>query len=196
MPSIIRRVDTFYEATGSFAVDRGLAERLFETTFSLMSRYTGQIALNGPKGVQIPIEGELIHPRRINLGSAAHTILLTRRLVDISGSTEELVTDGVCIFAKEKNLVKRSRTIVHVSSPEVDITAGATLISAIHEVGHGFGLEHCQDEACVMYPQTRLLEGYQLYETLSSGNPFRGSCAEDLEIAGYLALADNLGEIR
>ncbi|HSX07105.1 MAG TPA: hypothetical protein VLG92_05295 [Candidatus Saccharimonadia bacterium] len=44
MPRVVRTIDTFYEAVGPFAVDRELAETLVETTYSILSRYTGKMA--------------------------------------------------------------------------------------------------------------------------------------------------------
>lgn len=118
-------------------------------------------------------------------------MLLTRRPINIS-TPHGTVSDGICDYEKDGNLVTRSKTIVKVSSPLIDTTGGLTLTSAVHEGGHSFGLDHCNDRACIMYPSITPSEGFQLYETLISGEPFHGDCVEDLEIASYLALAAKL----
>lgn len=193
MSSVVRQIDAFYEATGPYAVDRPIAESLYKTTLGFVGNYVGRIIINGPRGVRIPLSDELIHPRRINLGTAPHTMLLTRRPIDVSGSSEDgAITDGVCDLIFDGSLVRQSKTIVQVQPPDKDPTSGASIISGVHEVGHSFGLDHCQDEGCVMYPTTTIIREHQLYGVLSSGSPFRGSCAEDLELGAYLALADNL----
>ena len=115
-------------------------------------------------------------------------MLLTRRLVGLGASAAEAMADGVCDYAKIGSTVIRSKTIVHAHPPAADATGGATLTSAIHESGHSFGLEHCQDTSCTMYPQTNALAGFQLYDTPT----FCGDCAEELELASYLALAETL----
>lgn len=189
MSKAVRTVDAFYEATGPYAVDKGLAEGFFENAFSILSGYTGKIALKDLRGMRIPLEGNSINPRRIKLGAEPHTMLLTRRFVDTGNSHDGALTTGVCDIAQDGSFVKLSKTIVQVQSTEKDPTGAVTLFSAVHEGAHSFGLEHCADEACIMYPRTNAATERQL---LSSGASFREDCAEDLEVAAYLALADTL----
>jgi hypothetical protein len=191
MSNLVRRVDAFYEATGPYAVNKSLAESLYGTTFGIVSKYAGHIGINGPIPMRVPITGGLINPDHIKFGPAPHTMLLTRRGVDLKTGPDAGITDSACDASLEGKLVRNSKTIVQVQAVESDPTA-ATLISGIHEVGHSFGLGHCSCSACVMHPVAFVEEDLRVNEILGSGAPFCDNCAEDLEIGGFLALASNL----
>ena len=54
--------------------------------------------------------------------------------------------------------IHRLRPQFYNNPPDPDLLMSRTEKTALHELGHSFGLTHCRDRRCVMYTSTRIVD--------------------------------------
>ncbi len=86
------------------------------------------------------------------------------------------LTDGMAVYS-----LARLRESFYGRASDEPVTAGRVLRAVVHEVGHTFGVPHCEDSRCVMRAVSHL-------ETLDAlATRYCASCRE--QVRGGLALA-------
>lgn len=180
----VRSVDVYYEAAGSHAVNRSRAEYIMSTAFGIVSNHTGRIAVASVRGVKFRLEpGKPINFDKLRLGDSQHSALVTGRAItsrDNSDIVAGHVTMGMGGFGIENDSV-HSMLAVQDYNATVDITAGLTIQTGVHETGHTFGLVHCACSNCIMRPSAVVTNAYRPAEILMDGDPFCDNCAAKLE---------------
>lgn len=90
--------------------------------------------------------------------------------------------DGLCSLISIHRLLPE----FYGQPPDRDLLISRIEKTALHELGHSFGLMHCRDRRCVMYPSTRI------EDTVTKHSDFCTTCFElfswHLERRGCLAL--------
>lgn len=191
----IRRLAGFYEASGQFSVPEKDAVAIIDTATRIVGKYTGRILLTGIQGARISLPDNPLAAKRIRLGSELHKILLTKRGTRGNAANDNLrpadtFVAGTTVLSKnEADKITDSRILVSTIAAGTGTVVDEAIEVAVHEMGHSWGIEeHCAVGGCIMQtvcqdrPRDRFL----------SGNPFCDNCAGDLEIAGYMALSQQL----
>lgn len=180
----VRSVDVFYEKTGPRAVARDRAEYVFATAFDILGRHTGRIVVNSVRGVKLPLQPERpVRYSTLKLGDSRHAAFISRRLVDsrdiVDAVAPLLPGAGGCPVVDGK---LTSKLLISDEDPLIDITAGVSISTAVHEGAHTYGLLHCGNRSCIMQAVLHVNMD-RPGDILTTGDPFCGQCAEGLENA-------------
>lgn len=180
MASVVREIDALYEAGGPYGVDPSFAEVLYETSTGLMSVYVGRLALSDIRGVSIPESaGPLDIATARQFSAANHLLLLTNRPV-VHGPTGDVGYRGTTWGDVKGQSIHASAALVTSLEPTTYKNKLETLGGVVHELGHTFGLRHCNGAACIMQPGKNI---ERLGPIIESGDPFCNPCCLDLSIA-------------
>lgn len=185
-----RVIAPFYEAGGDFGVSKEHASLAFDTAVTILAKYLCTIATESIRGARLTLPDNPLSIQKIRLGNAAHTFLFTSR--DMRGSSAD--AKGTFTGEAEGRRVVNSRSAVTVENgngrlvdptKQFEITVGRT----VHELAHNFyadSADHCTSgQDCIMEPNPT----HKFGKLLSSGEPFCNPCANELEIAGFMATA-------
>lgn len=181
----VRDINVYYEATGPFAVNKERAEAVFDVAASIVARYTGPLAIS-VRGARVP-DRNPISARHIRL-PGAHIALLTARATE---TLREL--GGDCYREQIGGLITTSTIVTTLPPRGGSLTDTPTIAVSVHEIGHSFGLKHCETEPpCIMQARLRT----PLTQLAVPADPFCNNCTGDLELAGYSSLAARLGSTK
>lgn len=178
----VRSIDTYCEVDGPFAVARDRADHIHEAAFRLVGQHTGRIAAALSRGVRIASDASAVVPEYIRVPQSDHISIVTGRRV--------LRPDGRRIIGKTvmSKTTHCTRTMLCVEDKSFGETDAADIRRMAHETAHGFGLIHCKIGSCAMAKSPPI----DPTELVVPGDIFCNSCASDLELAGYVALATTL----
>ncbi|HSX32382.1 MAG TPA: zinc-dependent metalloprotease family protein [Candidatus Saccharimonadales bacterium] len=182
MSKAVREFTVFYEADGPYAVSKDYAQSIMGGAASIVSKYTGHIAMGPAKGFRLRAATNPLPNKPLSLGSDYdHAAIITGRHVGVS---EGQPVPGIAH-------VDDAQIAIYKFSTVEDPTGTHTMHAAVHEMGHSFGLKHCIGRLCCMNGEYSL-EPSKVNPYIESGRPFCDPHAEELEIAGFTALAKRL----
>ncbi len=129
------------------AVLKSLSKVLYQA-FGVGAEVGGTVAV--PSGFSEPFDGNKLLDALPKVGAFADDKVLyltTRKLAPRKLPTGEAPTYGLSRYADQRAIVSSA----HVKN----LTENADTLAryALQEVGHAFGLHHCLDARCSMYPQ-------------------------------------------
>jgi len=191
---VVRHLNIYHEVESDFAIPKKLANEVFGAAADMVSRCVGRMTVSDSIGTRIPKTENPININRIRL-AGKHVGLLTARgiyaSVELSRDGRKATVAGIHAKVLEDNVVSESMFITNAPQRGVANPYARLLDTSVHEIAHTWGAAHCPDETCVMTacdtPTT------DLTQRLGAGSPFCDDCSENLEIAGYQALAAQLG---
>ncbi|HEY8999150.1 MAG TPA: hypothetical protein VIM53_02430 [Candidatus Saccharimonadales bacterium] len=184
MTNPVRRLQVYYEAEGHYAVDRGRGELIVYKALGAVGSHTSLIDVDFTPMLQTGAGKEAIFDAKdVRFEAAPHTLFLTGR-----GFTSPNARPGAAAGMQHFIDESGTRAFVHVGGETEKETAVATA-RATREIAHTFGVEDCPDPHCITSAPT---SAYELEDFEAIADPFCGNCAENLELAGYQALATEL----
>ena len=130
------------------ALLKALTSSLY-TAFGVGAEHSGEVT--APHGQQEPYDANKLLdtlPRVSALTDDKVLFLTARKLAPRKLPSGEAPTYGLSRYAAQRSVV----TTAHIKGLSVD-TVKTLARYAMQEVGHTYGLHHCLDPRCAMYPQ-------------------------------------------
>lgn len=122
--------------------------KVLYTAFGVGTEHSGASAV--PAGMHEPFDANKLIDvlPKVNAFADDKVLFLTsRKLAPRKLPSGEAPTYGLARYGGQRSIV----TTVHVKEPLENIKTVARY--AMQELGHGWGLHHCLDPRCAMYPQ-------------------------------------------
>ncbi|HSW99632.1 MAG TPA: hypothetical protein VLH38_01200 [Patescibacteria group bacterium] len=182
-PSPVRTFYPYHEAQGLTLVNKEVAQMVLDVSLEKLSEHAGVLGAIALKGVRLPGE-DVVDIGKIRIGEGAHTVLFTGR--DIANPAEgRRDALGECMTWLRKGRIVRSLTAItfkdfHKGGMKRAI--GVTL----HELGHGFGLQHCEKAICTM------VSGKKIDRFEQPNLAFCDDCAGALEVQAIWSMHTSL----
>ncbi len=130
------------------ALLKALTKTLY-TAFGVGAEHSG--AVTAPHGQQEPYDANKLLDTLPKVSALEHDkvlFLTSRKLSPRKLPSGEAPTYGLARYSAQKSLV----TTAHLKNVTVD-TVSTLARFAMQEIGHTWGLHHCLDPRCAMYPQ-------------------------------------------